>query len=241
MTPLHHRLRASLFAACCAALLCGCARESTSELLALSDQAIADGDARTALIHLRNVLEREPTNVEAITRVGKLYSVAGDARSAERFFRSAVRLGADPSEFRLEWLSAQLRTGRFAELIESTEPLPADLPAATVLGLRGYALQALGRLSDAEQSFRDAIAADPQTASGYADLAQLLLLLDQTEQADEQIGLALEREADFAPALVLLGMRQFSDGDSGAATATLSRAAESGERGYSATVWMSAM
>jgi putative PEP-CTERM system TPR-repeat lipoprotein len=229
-----------LFAVLVASLL-ACAPESPDVLLAKAEQAMEDGDPRAALIHLRNVLERNPDNTEAMVRLGKLYSFAGDARTAERFFRAAARRGADPAVFRGDWLSAQLQVGRYEELLEATDPLPEDLDQATALGMRGYAFQGLGRLVDAEATFNQAVEENPDSPNGYTDLAQLLLLLNRSDLADQNIELALNRDEDYAPALILLGTRQFAAGEMSQAKTTLARAAELAEQGYSPSVWISAL
>ncbi len=221
--------------------LLACAPDPPDALLAQADQAMEDGDPRAALIHLRNILERDPDNTEAMIRIGKLYAFAGDARSAERFFRAAARRGADPALFLSDWLSTQLQVGRYEELLEATEPLPEYLDQAVVLGMRGYAFQGLGQLVEAEKTFNQAIAKSVDSPTGYTDLAQLMLLLNRSEIADQQIELALTRDEDYAPGLILRGTRQFATGETSQAKATLVRAAKLAEQGYSPSVWVSAL
>ena len=236
LQPLHRALIATV-----CALLLGCSPGDPDELLREADKALGEGDPRTALIHLRNALKSDPENAEALIRLGSLYTLAGDARSADRFFRTAARFGADVSRFRPEWLSAQLQAGRYQELLDGTNPLPADMAAQDVLSLRGYAQQALGQLLQAEESFRKAVAAAPEQPDAAIDLAQLLLFMDRDEEADSQIATALALNPDFPPALVLRGTREFAAGETDQAKASLLRAAELARSDAGAGTWVSAL
>ncbi len=222
-------------------LLVGCGPRSADEFIAKAEEAIDAGDQRRAVIYLRNALERDADSIDALIRLGELYSSVDDYRSAERFFRSAVQKGADPTPFRFSWLRALLETRKFREILEQTDPLPDDVDAWKLLSLRAYAQRGLGKLLLAEQSFRDAIDADPDQLIIYTDLAQLLLFMGRRNEADELIAQALARQADFAPALVLRGRREFGEDDPESAKKTLTQAAEFAEAGYDQPVWLAAM
>ncbi len=243
---MHFRSHRSPIATMCillatSAILVACGPQSADEFIAKAEDAIEAGDQRRAVIYLRNALERDADNTDALVRLGELYSSVDDYRSAERFFRSAVQKGADPAAFRFNWLRSQLETRKFQDILDQTEPLPDDVEAWKLLSLRAYAQRSLGKLLLAEQSFRAAIAADPEQLIIYTDLAQLLLFMGRRDEADELIRQALARQADFAPALVLRGRREFGNDDPDAAKKTLTQAAEIADQSYDQPIWVAAM
>lgn len=182
--------------------LAACTADSPAQLIAKADAALAAGDAREAVIQLRNALEQEPRNSEALLRLGDIYLFVGDPQTSERYYRSAHLAGAAPERYQRQWLQALLGAGRFEEALERSNELLATDPRA--YAARGYALQGLRQLQDAERSFRAGVKASPTVPEAHTDLAQLLLQIDRPEEADREIAAALELQGDHPAALSTL-------------------------------------
>ncbi len=219
--------------------LAACTADSPAQLIAKADAALAAGDAREAVIQLRNALEQEPRNSEALLRLGDIYLFVGDPQTSERYYRSAHLAGAAPERYQRQWLQALLGAGRFEEALERSNELLATDPRA--YAARGYALQGLRQLQDAERSFRAGVKASPTVPDAHTDLAQLLLQIDRLDDADSEIAAALELQADHPAALTLLGGRQFAAGDATGAMKSLTAATESAEAANAIPIWVTAM
>jgi putative PEP-CTERM system TPR-repeat lipoprotein len=84
---------ASAFLLCMALIASGC-NKSTSDLIRSAEAYRAKGDFGAAVIQLKNVLDKEPGNVEANILIGLSYVETGEAPEAERRLRKAIELGA---------------------------------------------------------------------------------------------------------------------------------------------------
>ena len=83
------RLRPALILAL--ALAAAACRPSTpDQLLTAANHALASGELRTAEIHLKNLLQSDPTNVAARSLLGELLLGTGDAAGAEHNLRTAL-------------------------------------------------------------------------------------------------------------------------------------------------------
>jgi putative PEP-CTERM system TPR-repeat lipoprotein len=80
------------------------------------------GDARGALIQLRNALQRDPTQLPARVLMGKVLLESGAAAAAEEEFDKAVKLGADPALVALPLAQARNLQGKHALVVEQLRP-----------------------------------------------------------------------------------------------------------------------
>jgi len=236
-------MRTIITAPCLIALvalaLAACTADTPAQLIAKADAALAAGDAREAVIQLRNALEQEPKNTEALVRLGDIYLFVGDPQTSERYYRSAHLAGAAPERYQRQWLQSLLGAGRYEEALERSNDLLVTDPRA--YAARGYAQQGLRQLQEAERSFRAGVEATPTIPDAHTDLAQLLLQIDRPEDADREIAAALALQGDHPAALTLLGGRQFAAGDTPGALRSLTTATESAAAANAIPVWVTAM
>jgi cellulose synthase operon protein C len=70
-------------------------RLTAEERMEVARGSLESGDAATAMIHLRNVLQADPSNVEARVLLAEAAFKSGDFDSAAKEYLRAIDLGAD--------------------------------------------------------------------------------------------------------------------------------------------------
>ncbi|MFA6068804.1 MAG: tetratricopeptide repeat protein [Janthinobacterium sp.] len=134
-------------ALCCTLLLpllTGChGTQSSASLLAEAQQYRQKGEARAAIIQLKNLLQQEPDNAAARLLLGSIYIDTGEALSAEKELRKAKSLGLAAQQVMPLLGKAWLMLGQFDKVLAEIADDAAQ--PASVLALRGDALLALGR------------------------------------------------------------------------------------------------
>ena len=74
--------------------LAACSKTQTTEsLLTDARQYQSKGDYKSAVIQLKNALQKTPDNAEARFLLGSIYVSSGDMKSAEKELRKALSLG----------------------------------------------------------------------------------------------------------------------------------------------------
>ena len=89
---------------------CG-ARLTAEERIDLARSQLAEGNAADAAIHLRNVLQDDPSNVPARVLLAESALQVGDLETAVKEYQRALDLGAELDEFRLHYAEALVRIG----------------------------------------------------------------------------------------------------------------------------------
>jgi putative PEP-CTERM system TPR-repeat lipoprotein len=202
-----------------------CAPPSPEELMSNARAALQAGEPRTAEIHLKNLLEREPTRRDARELLGEASLQTGDFAGAEHHFRTALELGAEPATVELSLLQAMFAQEKFSEVQQRIESMPplAGSERATQLGLLGAAEAKLRHFDRAAVAYEEALAVDPDSLPVRTELAAVRLDLGQAQAARSAIGEVLTVDPSFAPALLLRGLMEMREGRRAAARATFER------------------
>ena len=133
-----------------AVLLSACgARLTAEEKVELARSQIAEGKAADAAIHLRNVLQDDPSNVAARILLAESALKVGDVETALKEYRRAIDLGADVNEFRTSYAESLVRAGAVEEALRVTDPADAGEPPALSYW-RSLALLRSGAMDEAE-------------------------------------------------------------------------------------------
>jgi putative PEP-CTERM system TPR-repeat lipoprotein len=209
----------------CSLLCAACSGPTPDVLLADARAAIAAGELRTAGIHLKNLLQREPDNVTARAMLGEVSLGTGDFAAAEENLRRALTLGADPAALQLPLARALVAQRRFEEAAAqlATGPQLEGSARIEALSLEGAALLSLGKREQAEASYRAALRLEPGSPTLRSELAALLLESGRPDAGRALIDAVLADEPEFVPALLLRGDLQSATGQPVAAEATLQR------------------
>jgi len=171
-----------------------CGRTQTAEsLLSEAKQYQQKGDLKSALIQLKNAVEKSPNNGEARIELGNLELMIGDTASAEKEFRKARALGI-PAERALPLLGKALaQQGKLKDVLEEITP---DMAAksATLMTLRGDALLATGKVEEGKQAFEQALALNPNTGNALLGLARQAIAAGDREAAERYVADAVARD-----------------------------------------------
>ena len=149
------------------------------------------GDFEQALLHYRNVLQRDQLNIEAHNNVGILYQGKGLYEDAAREFQRVLAIDQGYLTAHLNLSAAYLKLGRFeASAAEARAALALDPRNSGAMVNLALAQQGAGRPAEADASLRRAIALDPQNAAAHYNLAR------QYDRIGE-VGLALDHYRQF--------------------------------------------
>ncbi|MEO8407435.1 MAG: XrtA/PEP-CTERM system TPR-repeat protein PrsT [Oxalobacteraceae bacterium] len=130
---------------------------TTKMLLSEARQYQQKGDNNAAVIQLKNVLQKNPDDVEARYILGTVYNEKGDAISAEKEIRKALSLGMNPTKALPDLSKALLMQGEFQKVLDETRQMQGVKTDAAVLTLQGNAYLALGKGAEAKEAFELAL------------------------------------------------------------------------------------
>jgi putative PEP-CTERM system TPR-repeat lipoprotein len=174
-------------------------------VLAEARQMAEKRDYRTAGIQLKNLINDEPDNIEAVLLLADVSAADNNPDLAERNYRRAAELKADPARYWQGWADALLALGRYddalARLAEYQPANPSE--EAAILVRRARALRAQGKVPEAEVAVREAVAKAPASAETQVELGDLMLATGRTEEASAATEAALKIDPERPDALML--------------------------------------
>jgi len=178
---------------------------TTSSLEALKAFSLGDlkheaGDELAALPLYQRAAELDPNFAMAYARIGTVYSNLGQSQLAEQNREKAFELRDRASEHEKLYImshyyadSGQLEKGITAlELYKQTYPRDS-IPSNNLAGIYNN----LGQFENALENARQSIAADPDSASGYDNLATAYAGLNRVEEAKATLNEALGRKLNL--------------------------------------------
>jgi cellulose synthase operon protein C len=160
---------------------CG-ARLTAEERMEVARDSLAGGDAPAAMIHLRNVLQADPSNVEARVLLAEASFKSGDFDSAAKEYLRAVDLGADVDNFRVALVESLVRVGGLAEALRLTDPATAG-DGAEVRYWRALALGRTGELEEARRLLEGLRSSPDMAGHAQVGLARLALAAQRPAEA----------------------------------------------------------
>lgn len=186
----------------------GCSKTPTAqELVAEAKQYQQKGDTKSAIIQLRNALQKTPDNPEIRYLLGTIYDQAGDAKSAEKELRKALELRMDRAKALPVLAHSLLAQGEFQKVLDVTKTDVGSKTenSAEILAMRGNALLALDRIEDAKKSFEDALAKNPDHAEALLGQARLAVSTKNIDAAIELIDRANKSDPKNVDAMLMKG------------------------------------
>jgi len=164
-------------------LVTGCgARMTAEERIDLAREQLAQDDASSAAIHLRNVLQEDPANVEARIMLADAAFAVGDYDSAAKEYLRAIDLGGEAGQFRARLVEALVRAGGANEALRhSGDVTAADEPE--LVFWRASALGRAGRGAEARALFEALAETDAMRERARLGIARLELAARRPEAA----------------------------------------------------------
>jgi putative PEP-CTERM system TPR-repeat lipoprotein len=187
--------------------------------------ALAKGDVRTAIVHLKNAVQDDPASAEARLLLGGAYVRVADYPSAEKELKLALDNGADSKDVLPLLGQTYLRQGKFDELLDRV--LPADRGVqveSQILAMRAFAHMGKQELDKAESALRQAIALEPTSGQARLGLAMLYRQRGDSAAAETEIDAVIAMDDDNAEALNLKGELRRRSGDREGALAAFEKA-----------------
>jgi tetratricopeptide (TPR) repeat protein len=196
--------------------------------LARAQSAFEAGQYAAAIVDLKSVLQNRPDSGLAWKYLGLATAESGDFVAAESGLEKAMALGEPMAAFRVVLTEAKLASGKAQEALELADPgLAADRAEAFRIWLqRGDALEQLGRVAEALQSFESAAQLSAERSTAWLRSAQAHRANGNAAAARAFVDLALaedpdDPDANLAHAALLLDSKELE-----AAEQTLRRALE---------------
>lgn len=162
------------------------------------------GDIRSAMIELKNALQRDPENAEARLLLGRMHLLLGDGDSAEKELKAAERYGSPPETTLVHMGRAMLLQRRFEELLKA--PVPEDQNPEIVyelLLIRAEAFAGLEQTQRARGAYQKAFEQNPSDPRVYVGLAGLDMAERKFELVEERVVAALALDPNMVEASVL--------------------------------------
>ncbi|HEX8785011.1 MAG TPA: XrtA/PEP-CTERM system TPR-repeat protein PrsT [Telluria sp.] len=173
--------------------LSACHRESTASLLADAQHYQQKGDFKSALIQLKNAVEKSPTDGEARMQLATLEWEMGDVVSADKELHKARSLGIAADRVFPMLAKAMLQQGHAKELLDE---IPADQASrsAKLASLRGDALFATGNATEAKQAYDQALALNANEGAALLGLARLAMAQNDRDGAQGFVTQAVSKD-----------------------------------------------
>ena len=177
--------------------------ENAAASLHLGNFNLENGEYEAARIHYERALRGDPGNAIALNNLGLCYKALADNDEAEHAYRAA--LAADPArpDALANLVNLLFQRERYAEVVRTTERLPASAPASAFL-LRAVAQEHLGDVASSEGTLRQGVRSLPADATLHAFLGALYLRTGRYEEAEPVLADAIRLAPQSAGALSML-------------------------------------
>ncbi|MBL1275191.1 MAG: PEP-CTERM system TPR-repeat protein PrsT [Ectothiorhodospiraceae bacterium] len=207
-------------------LLVACTSITPDEYLKKAELNIENGEYKTAIINLKNVLQQDSKNTQARFLLGTSYLKLGDGVSAEKELKTAQRLGIQPEDIIASLGEAYMLQNSPKKLLENltlNETFPNQL-RAEIMVLRAQAKMMLRDIDGAEKLLDQALLEVPNFMQ--AILARIRLAIAQRNLLASQklIDTVLNINPNNVEGLLLAGETSRLDGRFEAAKASYKKA-----------------
>lgn len=159
------------------------------------------GQLAEAVASYKRVLDREPSNTDALFLLGRAYCETGRFQDGAALFRKVVKLNPKhaPGHTLLGRVLAQ--NGDLQEALASYDrALAADPRNAMAFANKADTLDALGRHAEAIDAYDKALALDPSNLAAWCNRGSALQQLERNEEAVESFRRALALKPDMVEA-----------------------------------------
>ena len=169
-------------------------RYTDQEYVQRAKEFQAQGKLESAVIELKNALQKNPKNSEARLLLGKVYISQGMGEPAENELKKAKELGMDPEALKVPMGQALLLQGLYPRVLAEIQPGPKSLPASVpdILEIQGRAQLGLLHFEEGCQLFAQSLEKDPQYVPGYWGLARCAAARGKLDEARTELEKAIK-------------------------------------------------
>ncbi len=185
----------------------GCTSISTDEYMKDARKNYKDGDFNSAVINLKNVLQRESNNLEARLLLGKTYLKIGNGKSAQKELEIAERLGAERNVVDPALAKAYLLQNKPELALDKTslsDSYSADIKDELLM-IRAGAQMLLKQYEAAEKTLNQVLKKNPNRIEALLNKARVLAAQNKPSGAKELILEVLDKKPDNLQALLMMG------------------------------------
>lgn len=196
-------------------LLAGCNKKSAEDYIHSAQTHRSAGHITAAIIDLKNALQLEPKNETARLLLARFYLDIPDPASAEGELLHAQQDGVKGAKIAEPLAQAELMLGRPGKALKETEfpAVTSHEPKAGLLGVRAEALMALGKLSEAHQSLKEALKENPHSVVALTAMIRYSLATNDIDGARRYLALAQKEQPKNATLFLLQGGIAFASGN----------------------------
>lgn len=212
----------------CALALASCGGDTPDALVKSARDFLDKGDSNSAVIQLRNALQKAPNNAEARYLLGSLLIDRRDPATAVRELRTALELGYPPDQVIPQLTRALVDDGDAKEMLaEFGDRNLADPGAQAALKtIVGKSWLALGKPEQAEAAFSAALAAKGDYADAQLGLAALRAESGKIDEAKKMLDAVLAQPRVPPEAILLQSQFLLAEGKPDKAREVLEKLAE---------------
>ncbi len=186
----------------------GCSKTKTSQDYLADAQAYhAKGDDKSAVIQLKNALQKDANNGDARYLLGTIYSDTGNLAAAEDELHKALSNAKDREKVQNALGQIYVQRGEFQKIIDEMKVDPAlkGNELAALLVLRGDAYLGLNKLDDAGKSYADALKAVPNFADAVLGQARMAAASNKFDETMKLIDQVIAGKPDYIKAWIMKG------------------------------------
>jgi putative PEP-CTERM system TPR-repeat lipoprotein len=172
------------------ATLAGCGNGSTEAQRAQARQQQLKSEFRAAVITLKNASTQSPDEPETRYQLATVYLDTGDALSAEKEIRLALKLGFRTDAAMPVLGRSLVLQGQFQKVLDETAR-EAEKNGAELLCVRADAYLAMGRPDDASRLYESVLLAHPSYPPALTGLGRVAYMARDVKKANQYAALAL--------------------------------------------------
>ncbi|MEQ9060872.1 MAG: PEP-CTERM system TPR-repeat protein PrsT [Gammaproteobacteria bacterium] len=208
-------------------LLSGCGEGKTADdLIARAHRALEERQFDTALIELKNALQKDPTNAEARFLLGKSHLELGDAAAARVATEKAITLGLRKESAYVQLARAELLGGDPMKAKFTLEEHAPPSPSEQFHVAAGDIAAVLGQVDSAHDAYEAALSSNARSVGALVGKARLAMMQNAADDAQHLVSMALEIAPDDVEALVTKGQMAFRAGDFGSSKDAFAKASK---------------
>ena len=181
----------------------GCSSPKSSyDYLTQAREEHQNGNDQSALIDLKNALDKDPKNGEARFLVAQILNTRGEGVAAEIEIRKAIEYGVDRGFVTAELGRALLLQQEYQKILDEIDVTGSEKgkAAAVIYIMRGNAFAGLGKIDKAKAAYERALNEYSDSSNAYLGMAHLAALQNDLNDALHQTELALSKDAKNADA-----------------------------------------